>query len=423
MFFHILLFFFALSSNLVSEASTTTELYAKTEESVFTIEVHTGNADTKSSLGSGYLISKDGLIATNYHVIGEYIKEPSRYSIRVRHAGKQHAATLHHFDFVNDLAILRVIGLSATPLELNDSLPAPGSSIVSLGNPHGLRLSIIEGVFNGFADKGLIDRMLLSMPLNSGMSGGPILDRHGKVIGTNVSIYLFSNNVSFGVPIDKLKALLLKPALANTRAAYQQAMLKQMQEIEKQTFVKVSEAMDSHSPLTIGGAQIQTPAKIFECWDSGKDYKKQGLKKSLFSCNLQFTPVLEDEKAVASIDILVEHLETTKSSYGFYGYLTEHGDNHHDVSRRATTDSNYTSPHCSTDRVTIDSIEWKMNTCVNGYTDYPGLYDFAMVANTLGRVKEAIYIGFHLNGFTLESFKALSQAFLKTIHFSGDAQP
>ncbi len=160
--------------------------YERFKPSVFTIEVHSGNEGAKSTVGSGYLVSRDGLVATNYHVVGSYIDEPDRYSIRAISGTTTLPASLVAFDLVNDLAILKVPATKAPPLVLADAPPPLGSAIVSFGNPEDLGLSLINGVFNGSAAKGVVDRMLISMPLNSGMSGGPILDGRGQVVGTNV---------------------------------------------------------------------------------------------------------------------------------------------------------------------------------------------------------------------------------------------
>ena len=103
---------------------------------------------------------------------------------------------------------------------------------MALGNPHGLGLSLIEGIFNGFAAKGAVDRMLLSMPLNSGMSGGPILDTQGRIIGTNVSVMYLSNSLSFGVPAAKIAPLLAAPPVVIERAALRKDVTRQLDALE-----------------------------------------------------------------------------------------------------------------------------------------------------------------------------------------------
>src|SRR5688572_23226088 len=215
-----------------SPSPATARTYERVKASVVTVEVHSGNREAKNALGSGYMIAADGSIVTNYHVVASFVAEPDRYQIRVRTPGGDLPATLKAFDVENDLALLAAPGVHAPPLTLAPALPAAGSPIVALGNPHGLGLSLIEGIFNGFAAKGAVDRMLLSMPLNSGMSGGPILDTQGRVIGTNVSVMYQSNSLSFGVPVSKVPALLAAPALDLDRAAMRQEVTRQLMALE-----------------------------------------------------------------------------------------------------------------------------------------------------------------------------------------------
>ena len=164
---NLLLVLLALAA---TQAPATSEgAYARLKPSLFTIEIHSGNRESKSSLGSGYLVSGDGLIATNYHVVASFIEDPVRNQLRAKGQTGEYPLTLVQFDLIHDIALVRAAGVSGKPLALADSPPQAGERIISFGNPEGLGLSLIEGNANGFATKGVVPRLLLSMPLNSGL--------------------------------------------------------------------------------------------------------------------------------------------------------------------------------------------------------------------------------------------------------------
>jgi hypothetical protein len=420
LFFSFSPWHFFKASAAKTSTEETEEVYSRNEGSIFTIEIHTGNKETKSVLGSGYLIDNSGTIVTNFHVVDSFIEEPSRYFVRVKNKNGTFPATLRAFDIINDLALLHAEGVSGKPLKLAPQIPAQGSSIVSLGNPLGFHLSIIRGIFNGFAEKGLIDRMLLSMPLNSGMSGGPILNRQDEVIGTNVSIIWLSNSLSFGVPSSKIPALLAAVPLQQNQKAFRDNIRQQLFKIEKSTSENLQRSLEQRSrtdTIQVGKSQMDRPPDLFDCWDSTRSYDEHGISKSTYSCNLQFTPTIGETQEVASVELLVEHLSTRHNSYGFYGFLTEHADAHHGTESKSLTGIKNTAPECVAEKVKIGTLVWKINTCLNAYVDYPGLYDFAMVGTTLNRPKEALYLALHMKAFRYESFRDLSKAFLEKLRF------
>src|SRR5712691_10584296 len=192
-------------------------VFARFKDSVVTVEVLPLAGEAKSVLGSGWAVAP-GRLVTNYHVVGSFIQHPDRYGLRVKNGRGTFAAKLVAFDLINDLALLDAPVPSA-PLRLAVESGRPGAPLIAFGNPEGLGLSLVEGVFNGLAEKGFIDRMLVSMPLNSGMSGGPILSARDEVVGTNVAVSWRSNSLSFGVPVRAVHALLRAAPVAATEEA------------------------------------------------------------------------------------------------------------------------------------------------------------------------------------------------------------
>ena len=375
-------------------------IYERVKASVVTVEVHSGNQEAKSALGSGYVVSTPGVVVTNYHVVESFLAEPERYEVRVRAGAESFPAIVRAFDVENDLAVLSVPNLQSAPLAIAPSLPAPGSPIVALGNPLGLGLSLIEGIFNGFAAKGAVDRMLLSMPLNSGMSGGPILDTQGRIIGTNVSVMYLSNSLSFGVPAAKIAPLLAAPPVVLERAALRKDVTRQLDALEASMVKRAIApyAAPGDETARVGGAETRRPPEVFECWDDVEVHEQQGLTKSRFGCDLQFTPSIEDLGPVGTISLLVEHFRTTGGRYGFYASLEGHGPAHLEVSAQDPEGGTLSAPECVSDRVAAGAHVWKTSACVSALVEHPGFFNYDLVATTVthpqrGRVRRRAHEG------------------------------
>jgi regulator of sirC expression with transglutaminase-like and TPR domain/S1-C subfamily serine protease len=183
------------------------ELAKKVRSSVVVITVR-GRDGKREGLGTGFVVSADGLIATNRHVIGE------GRPIRVETAdGKQHDVTaIHASDRKLDLAILRIDAKGLTPLELGDSSKLKdGQAIVALGNPQGLRHSVVSGVVSGQRTIEGRPMIQVAIPIEPGNSGGPLLDMAGHVHGILTIKSLVTANLGFAVAINTLKPLLKKP--------------------------------------------------------------------------------------------------------------------------------------------------------------------------------------------------------------------
>jgi regulator of sirC expression with transglutaminase-like and TPR domain len=168
----------------------------------------TGRDGKRQGLGTGFVVSADGLIATNLHVLGE------GRAIAVQLAdGKSHAVTsIHASDRALDLALIRINVKNLTPLELGDSDGVKlGQSVVALGNPRGLEYSVVSGVVSGRRTIGGTSMIQLAIPLEPGNSGGPLLDRQGRVQGILTLKSLVTDNLGFAMPINALKPLMEKP--------------------------------------------------------------------------------------------------------------------------------------------------------------------------------------------------------------------
>jgi S1-C subfamily serine protease len=180
-----------------------------------------GGGSAQSGLGSGFVISGKGEIATNAHVVtsgeGAAIHKADQVFVRFKD-DNQVPAQIVGFDPFSDVALLRVdpAGLTLRPLPLGSARDlAVGSPVAAIGSPFGEDQSLSVGVISaldrsiqsltGFATVGAIQT---DAAINHGNSGGPLLDARGRVLGINAQIQTTSgegSGVGFAVSVDTVK--------------------------------------------------------------------------------------------------------------------------------------------------------------------------------------------------------------------------
>jgi S1-C subfamily serine protease len=173
------------------------------------IEVHkavfnnrTGKSQVRPASGSGFLISSDGYMITNNHVI------ENADGIWVTFSdGRKVSAELSGADPSTDIAILKVYADGLRALQFSDSKQLKvGQIAIALGNPLGLQHTVTAGVVSALgrtlrANNGrLIDDVIQTdASLNPGNSGGPLLDSTGRVIGVNTAVIAGAQGLCFAV--------------------------------------------------------------------------------------------------------------------------------------------------------------------------------------------------------------------------------
>jgi serine protease Do len=164
---------------------------------------------TVPSLGTGFVISDDGYIVTNNHVVADVDEVQVTFS-----DGRQAKATIVGQDPKTDIALIRVEGLTGlTSLPLGDSEAIlPGDWVVAIGNPFGLDHTVTVGIVSAkgrdIGQGPYDDYIQTDAAINPGNSGGPLLDIAGNVIGINSAINPQANTIGFAVPINMAKAIL-----------------------------------------------------------------------------------------------------------------------------------------------------------------------------------------------------------------------
>jgi serine protease Do len=188
-------------------AKTVEEIADKARNSVVIITQRARDGSVEG-VGSGFVVSRNGLIATSLHVIGE------GRPIEIRFAdGKKYSATeIHAWDRKLDLAVIRIGESNLPALKLGESSEVKqGASVVAMGNPRGLTHSVVQGVVSAFREFESGRMIQLAIPIEPGNSGGPLLDANGRVIGILEMKSAVTENLGFATPVDALKTLLDKP--------------------------------------------------------------------------------------------------------------------------------------------------------------------------------------------------------------------
>lgn len=164
--------------------------------------------DGPFGVGSGFVIGAD-LIATNRHVIGE----ARRILVETSDGRSLDVIEVVANDARLDLAVLRVAQKGLKPLAFGDSdVMRQGQPIVAMGNPAGLAFSVVEGVISEPSrDVEGTQMIQIAVPIERGNSGGPLVDRQGRVLGVLTLKSARTKNLGFAMPVNALKKLVERP--------------------------------------------------------------------------------------------------------------------------------------------------------------------------------------------------------------------
>lgn len=175
-----------------------------------------GTEKKKVGAGTGFLISKNGYIVTNKHVVED---DQATYTVLLSD-GTQKTAQIIYKDGVIDVAIIKIDGSNYKYANLGDSDSLKlGQSVFAVGNALGeYNNSVSTGIISGLnrdiqASGGGGSELLKGViqtdaAINPGNSGGPLVALSGEIIGVNVATVVGSSNISFSIPINKIKGII-----------------------------------------------------------------------------------------------------------------------------------------------------------------------------------------------------------------------
>lgn len=157
--------------------------------------------DQPLTLGSGFFITRDGVMVTNAHVVNGATK------VIVRWRGQRGTAVkILNFARKYDLVTLQTSFASTPAVSLGDSdMVAVGQDVIVLGNPHGLEGTVSTGIVGGLRMLGNVKFLQITAPISPGSSGGPVFDATGRVIGIATATSARGQNLNFALPANLLQ--------------------------------------------------------------------------------------------------------------------------------------------------------------------------------------------------------------------------
>ncbi len=189
-----------------------TQVVREVSPSVVNIEITqnrpNGAGKPARGSGSGFVITPDGFIVTNSHVVHDASQIHVVFS-----DGARHEARIIGDDPETDIAVIRADASGLSPVALGDSSTLQvGQLVIAIGNPYGFQTTVTAGVVSAMgrtfrsASGRLIDSVIQTdAALNPGNSGGPLVNSRGEVIGVNTAVILPAPGLCFAIPANTAK--------------------------------------------------------------------------------------------------------------------------------------------------------------------------------------------------------------------------
>jgi len=155
-------------------------------------------------LGSGAIVSPEGHIVTNYHVVAKAVMQGRQIDVQLND-GTTHVARALGWDPQVDLAVLKIEASGLTPVKFGKSDDVRvGQMVFAIGNPLGLQETVTQGIVSGKGRRAVAELdaefFQTDAAVNPGNSGGPLVDVRGEVVGITNSVLLQSQGISFAIP-------------------------------------------------------------------------------------------------------------------------------------------------------------------------------------------------------------------------------
>ncbi|MBL8518970.1 MAG: trypsin-like peptidase domain-containing protein [Betaproteobacteria bacterium] len=404
-------------------------VYARSKSRILQIRTLLNSAGGKSTIGSGFQVSADGLAVTNYHVIAQYALEPKTY--RLEYAapdGGKGGMTLLAIDVANDLAVVRLDRLGrpddAEPPHfefdsraLADALPK-GERIYAMGNPLDIGFTIVEGTYNGLVDKSYDERIHLSGAINPGMSGGPVTNAEGRVVGINVAKRTDAEQVGFLVPA-KFAARLVESAKTNKPLDVGQTRAEISRQLAAwQAGFYTELAKQGFKNATFGPyLGLESAARWMNCWanTNANAVPRPRHLQSSTRCDSQTGLYVSNQIYTGRLTLdLTLYQATDLNAFQFANLLSGRGASGTRGNRRMTEQI------CRHDFVAGDESRPRLRAtwCARAYREFEGLYDVTVIALTQDRDREALHARLSMRGVGWDNANALAKRFLESLRFT-----
>jgi len=409
-----------LSNPLLSSAQETTDaaqkIYDQTQKSVYQILVINKATGKKSTIGSGFQFTQEGHIATNFHVVSLVIHKPKKYRVEyIRHDGVKGPLQIIGIDAIHDLAITKPTETYPEYLSLGQSILSKGERIYSMGNPHDLGMSIVEGIFNGLMEQSLYKKILFSGSLNPGMSGGPALNHNNEIVGVNVSTA--GNDISFLIAVEYLDLLYKKLIAGEFQDKDSWHDIIEAQLLEHQNNYINDLLNGNWDTFLLGETTVPGEiSNIIRCWGESKDKKKD-------KYTLDYTQCSSDDYIFLNSNFYTGHI-TYKYAwltnrgfhpFRFYKKVEQHFSEIQQYSNAGKED--VTNFECTMKFVEINQNDYKASLCIRNYKKYSQLYDINFSLASIDKIDKSLMAEVIALGISQERSKEFLEKFMRSIQW------
>jgi serine protease Do len=427
-------------------SSTAENVYAQARPRLLQIRTLLSSASRQSSLGSGFLVTPDGLAMTNYHVVSQYAMEPGTY--RMEYAapdGTKGNLKLLAVDVANDLAVVLLEKMPATTdaalpffqfhaRALDGSLPK-GERLYSMGNPLDLGFTIVEGTYNSLVEKSYQERVHFSGAINAGMSGGPTVSLDGRIVGINVSKQIGGELVSFLVPAKYGAALVerargvQKGAATGTQNAMAESA-KTREEIGRQLLAwqkDLYKSLNDQGFRSVPFGPYLAPEAVapwFTCWANTNVEQVPKPRAILNStqCSTKTWLFVTNSFNIGSIDISHAYGKATDlNAFQFASFMSQQWNL---PPQGFGGRKNVTQSQCVEEFVKADTAAAPNSTsrpplrvvwCAKALREYADLYNVSVMAITQDSAREALVSRLAMSAVSYENAMAVGKRFLAAI--------
>lgn len=371
---------------------------------------------SQTSVGSGFFVTREGHIVTNFHVVSQAALKPERHDlVYVTADGREAPVTILQIDVLHDLALLRAGDADARSFDALRFRPeaqalAQGERIYSLGNPLDVGFAVMEGNYNGLVRRSFYPQIFFGGALSGGMSGGPALDQEGQVIGVNVARRVDGEQVSFLVPAAFAAALLAQgrdaPPLKTPAYATLTAQLEAHQAALTDRFVKQGWKAATHPRY-----HVPVPQDDFmRCWGSSEVSRTGGLDFERSDCVMD-TRIYAGDFSTGAIS--VRHESYDGSKLGTLRFAARHAQSFRNESFMRLRPEHQTRPQCHEDFIDRQGLVMRAVICLRAYKNLPQLYDVSVLVATLDQPTSGVQGRFDAQGVSFANAQRLARHYLE----------
>jgi len=405
--------------------STTAErVYELARPRILQIRTLLQAAGRQTSIGSGFLVSADGLAITNYHVVSRFALDPRTYRLEyLAPDGGKGSLELLALDVAHDLAVVKMerAGLPFFEFDaraLAGRLPK-GERIYAMGNPLDLGFTIIEGTYNGLVDKSYDERIHFSGAINPGMSGGPVTAGDGRIVGVNVAKRLDGEQVGFLVPSRHAAALLERarsgpPVVVDKAREEVGRQLDAWQAAFHEALRREGFRASAHGPYR----GLESAAPWMTCWaeTNADQVPKPRTAVNTTRCSSATGIFISDRILTGRVDFSFSYLKAVDlNAFQFAKEVAQRSGAGFDP----RSGRRLTEQECRDDFVAASDARpvLRATWCMRAYREFEGIYDVTLLALTQDRDREALLAQVTMQGVSHANAVALGQRFLEAIEW------